>query len=248
VFDLTGRVALVTGAGQNQGAGIARALASRGAAAAVNDLVGERAEAVAKEIVSRGGRALAVPFDVTDLAAVRAGAARAERELGPIAVLVNNAGVPDGMGVAQFREMDPALWRRYVDLNLYGVVNCCKAVIDGMCARGFGRVITISSGAGQTGLALGVSLYAAGKGGAIAFMRHLALETARFGVTANTLSLGLMSNAGGAEVTAALAKTVPVGRLGTPEDVGAACVYLASDEAAWLTGQTLGLNGGNLTS
>jgi NAD(P)-dependent dehydrogenase (short-subunit alcohol dehydrogenase family) len=248
VFDLTGRVALVTGAGQNQGAGIARALASRGAAVAVNDLVGERAEAVAKEIAARGGRALAVPFDVTDLAAVRNAVARVERELGPVAVLVNNAGVPDGMGVAQFREMDPALWRRYVDLNLYGVVHCCKAVIDGMCSRGFGRVITISSGAGQTGLALGVSLYAAGKGGAIAFMRHLALETARFGVTANTLSLGLMSNAGNADVTAALAKTVPVGRLGTPEDVGAACVYLASDEAAWLTGQTIGLNGGNLTS
>ena len=247
MFDLSGRVALVTGAGQNQGAGIARALASRGAAVAVNDVVGERAEAVTKEIAG-GGRALAAPFDVTDLAAVTAGVARIERELGPVDVLVNNAGVPEGMGVAQFRQMDPGLWRRYVDLNLYGVVNCCKAVIDGMCARRFGRVITISSGAGQTGLALGVSLYAAGKGGAIAFMRHLALETARFGVTANTLALGLMSNAGGAEVVAALEKTVPVGRLGSPEDVGAACVYLASNEAGWMTGQTIGLNGGNLTS
>jgi 3-oxoacyl-[acyl-carrier protein] reductase len=248
VFELSGRVALVTGGGQNQGAGIARALANQGAAVAVNDLHGERAEAVAKEIVARGGRALAAPFDVTDLASVSAGVARIARELGPIDVLVNNAGVPESMGVAQFREMDPALWRRYVDLNLYGVTNCCKAVIDGMCKQGFGRVITISSGAGQTGLALGVSLYAAGKGGAISFMRHLALETARFGVTANTLALGLMSNAGGADVTAALAKTIPVGRLGTPEDVGAACVYLASNEAAWLTGQTIGLNGGNLTS
>jgi len=248
MFDLSGRVALVTGAGQNQGAGIARALAAQGAAVAVNDLHGERAEAVAKQVAAGGGRALAAPFDVTDLAAVSAGVARIARELGPIDVLVNNAGVPEGMGVAPFREMDPAAWRRYVDLNLYGVTNCCKAVIDGMCKQSFGRVITISSGAGQTGLALGVSLYAAGKGGAISFMRHLALETARFGVTANTLALGLMSNAGGADVTAALAKTIPVGRLGTPEDVGAACVYLASNEAAWLTGQTIGLNGGNLTS
>jgi len=248
VFDLTGRVALVTGAGQNQGAGIARALAAQGAAVAVNDLHGERAETIAKEISARGGRALAMPFDVTELAAVRAGVARITRELGPPDVLVNNAGVPEGMGIAQFREMDPAIWRRYVDLNLYGVTNCCKAVIDGMCERGFGRVITISSGAGQTGLALGVSLYAAGKGGAISFMRHLALEVARFGVTANTLALGLMSNAGGAEATGALARTIPVGRLGTPEDVGAAVVYLASNEAAWLTGQTIGLNGGNLTS
>ncbi len=248
MFDLSGRVALVTGAGQNQGAGIARALAAQGAAVAVNDLHGERAEEVVKQIAARGGRALAAPFDVTDLAAVSAGVARITRELGPVEVLVNNAGVPEGMGVAQFREMDPAVWRRYVDLNLFGVTNCCKAVIDGMCTRGFGRVITISSGAGQTGLGLGVSLYAAGKGGAISFMRHLALETARFGVTANTLALGLMSNAGGADVTAALAKTIPVGRLGTPEDVGSACVYLASNEAAWLTGQTIGLNGGNLTS
>lgn len=248
MFDLSGRVALVTGAGQNQGAGIARALAAQGAAVAVNDLHGERAESVAKAIAVHGGRAGAAPFDVTDLTAVSAGVARVERALGPVDILVNNAGVPEGMGVAPFREMDPALWRRYVDLNLYGVVNCCKAVIDGMCKRSFGRVITISSGAGQTGLALGVSLYAAGKGGAISFMRHLALETARFGVTANTLALGLMSNAGGAEVTSALAKTVPIGRLGTAEDVGAACVYLASSEAAWLTGQTIGLNGGNLTS
>lgn len=248
MFDLSGRVALVTGGGQNQGAGIARALAAQGAAVAVNDLHGERAEAVAKEISARGGRAVAAPFDVTDLAAVQAGVALVERALGPVDVLVNNAGVPEGMGVAQFREMDPALWRRYVELNVFGVVHCCKAVIEGMCTRRFGRVITISSGAGQTGIPLGVSLYGAGKGGQIAFMRHLAVETARFGVTANTLALGLMSNAGNADVTAALAKSVPVGRLGTPEDVGAACVFLASTEAAWLTGQTIGLNGGNLTS
>lgn len=246
MFDLAGRVALVTGAGQNQGAGIARALAGRDAAVAVNDVVAERAEAVAKEIGKRGGRAMAAPFDVTSLEAVHEGVARVAGELGPVDVLVNNAGVPEGMGVAQFREMEPAEWRRFVDLNLYGVTNCCKAVIDGMCERGFGRIITISSGAGQTGLPMGISLYGAGKGGGIAFMRHLALEVARFGVTANTLALGLMSNAGGADVTAALEKTVPVGRLGTPEDVGAACVYLASDEAAWLTAQTIGLNGGNL--
>lgn len=248
MFNLDGRVALVTGAGQNQGAGIARALAGQGAAVAANDVVPERAEAVAKEIGETGARAVAAVFDVTSLDDVAAGVARVERELGPVDVLVNNAGVPEGMGVAQFREMDPAEWRRYIDLNLYGVTNCCKAVIDGMCARGFGRVITISSGAGQTGLPMGVSLYGAGKGGAIAFMRHLALEVASFGVTANTLALGLMSNVGGADVTAALAKTIPAGRLGTPEDVGAACIYLASNEAAWLTAQTLGLNGGSLPS
>jgi NAD(P)-dependent dehydrogenase (short-subunit alcohol dehydrogenase family) len=248
MFDLSGRVALVTGAGQNQGAGIARALAAQGAAVAVNDLHAARAERVAAEIAASGGRAIAAPFDVTDFAAVTSAVARVGSALGPVDVLVNNAGIPEGMGVAQFRATRPDAWRPYIDVNIYGVMNCVRAVLEGMCARGFGRIVTIASGAGQAGLALGVSAYAAGKGGQIAFMRHIALENARSGVTANTLALGLMSNAGGSEVTAALAKTVPVGRLGTPEDVGAACVFLASNEASWLTGQTIGLNGGNLTS
>jgi NAD(P)-dependent dehydrogenase (short-subunit alcohol dehydrogenase family) len=248
MFDLTGRVAIVTGAGQNQGAGIARALAAQGAAVAVNDLRSERAERVAAEIAAKGGRSLAAAFDVTDFAAVASAVARIARELGAVDILVNNAGIPEGMGIAQFRATQPEAWRPYIDVNIYGVMNCTRAVLDGMCARGFGRIITIASGAGQAGLALGVSAYAAGKGGQIAFMRHVALENARAGITANTLALGLMSNAGGSDVTAALAKTVPVGRLGTPEDVGAACVFLASREASWLTGQTIGLNGGNLTS
>jgi 3-oxoacyl-[acyl-carrier protein] reductase len=248
MFDLMGRVALVTGAGQNQGAGIARAFARQGAAVAVNDLRADRAERVAAEIAAQGGRAIPAPFDVTDFAAVTSGIARVASALGAIDVLVNNAGIPESMGVAQFRTTQPEAWRAYIDVNIYGVMNCTRAVLDGMCARGFGRIITIASGAGQAGLSMGVSAYAAGKGGQIAFMRHIALENARAGITANTLALGLMSNAGGSDVTAALAKTVPVGRLGTPEDVGAACVFLASNEASWLTGQTIGLNGGNLTS
>jgi 3-oxoacyl-[acyl-carrier protein] reductase len=117
-----------------------------------------------------------------------------------------------------------------------------------MCTRRFGRIVTISSGAGQVGLGIGVSLYAAGKGGAISFMRHLAIEVARFGVTANSLALGLMGNTAGVGSVEALARTIPVGRLGTPEDVGAAVVYLASQESGWLTGQTIGLNGGTVTS
>jgi 3-oxoacyl-[acyl-carrier protein] reductase len=248
MFELKGRVALVTGAGQNVGAGIARALAAQGAAVAVNDLRAERAEATVREIAARGGRALTAPFDVTRYEAVSAAVARVAAELGPVDVLVNNAGIPEGMGVAQFRDTQPESWRPYIEVNVYGVMNCVRAVLAGMCARGFGRIVTIASGAGQTGLALGVSAYAAGKGGQISFMRHIALENARFGVTANTLALGLMSNAGNTDVTATLAKTVPVGRVGTPEDVGAACAFLASNETSWLTGQTIGLNGGNLTS
>jgi NAD(P)-dependent dehydrogenase (short-subunit alcohol dehydrogenase family) len=116
-----------------------------------------------------------------------------------------------------------------------------------MRERGWGRIVTIGSGAGLTGIGLGVSLYGAAKGGAVAFMRHLAVENARAGITANTIALGLMDNPGQSrEVTDHLARTIPVGRCGTPEDVGAAVVYVASDEAAWLTAQTIVLDGGSL--
>lgn len=239
-FDLGGRRALVTGAGQGVGEGIARALAEHGAVVAVNDLRPQRAEAVAASI----GGAVAAPFDVTDAEAVAAGVGA----VGPIDILVNNAGVPVGMGVTPFAEMDPGEWARYVDLNLYGVLNCCHAVITGMRERGWGRIVTISSGAGVTGVNLGVSLYGAAKGGAIAFLRHLAVENARAGITANTIALGLIGSDQNREVTERLARSVPVGRLGTPADVGAAVVYVASEEAAWLTAQTINLDGGSLPS
>ncbi len=247
MFELKGRVALVTGAGQNVGAGIARTLAAQGAAVAVNDLDPDRAEATAASIVSSGGRAVAVAFDVADHAAVKAGVADVEQRLGPIDVLVNNAGIPAGMGMTPFRETSPGDWQPYVDINLYGVLNCCHAVIDGMCQRGFGRIITISSGAGTAGVGIGVAAYGAGKGGGIGFMRNLALEVAAKGVTANTVALGLMNNVP-EEIVPALAPTIPVKRLGSPEDVGACCAYLASNEAGWMTAQTIELNGGSVTT
>jgi 3-oxoacyl-[acyl-carrier protein] reductase len=147
----------------------------------------------------------------------------------------------------QFRDSDPASWRPAIDVNLFGVLNCCHAVIGGMCDRGWGRVITISSGAGAVGLKIGVSAYGAGKGGSIGFMRHLAVESAASGVTANTLALGLMPTPN-PSVTESLRRQIPVGRVGSPEDVGALCVYLASEEASWMTGQTIHLNGGAVTS
>lgn len=249
MFELDGHVALVTGAGQNVGAGIARMLAAQGAAVAVNDLRVERAETVAVAIRDAGGRAVAVGFDVTDYDGVVAGVAEAEAALGPVDILVNNAGNggEHGMALTQFRDSDPASWRGPIDVNLYGVMHCSRAVINGMCERGWGRIITIASGAGTIGLNIGVSPYAGGKGGAIGFMRHLAIENARAGVTANTLAIGLMTNEN-QSATAAMARTIPVGRTGVPEDVGAACVYLASEEAAWVTGQTIEVNGGSVTT
>jgi 3-oxoacyl-[acyl-carrier protein] reductase len=246
VFDLGGRVALVTGAGQGVGRGIVRVLAGRGAAVAVNDLDLDRAHATATLVEQDGGKAVAVAFDVTDFQAVHAGVREVEATLGAVDILVNNAGIPPGMQTVQFRDMEPDAWRPYIDVNLYGVMNCVKATIDGMCDRGWGRVITISSAAGTSGLGLGVSAYAAGKGGALSFMRHLAIETAKFGVTANTLALGLMGRGDGTPMPE-LARRVPLGRLGSGEDVGPAVVWLAA-EGEWVTGQTIGVNGGSVTS
>jgi NAD(P)-dependent dehydrogenase (short-subunit alcohol dehydrogenase family) len=143
--------------------------------------------------------------------------------------------------------MAPEDWEGPLRVNVYGVMHCCHAVVNAMCDRGWGRIITISSGAGTRGVNIGVSPYSAGKGAGIAFTRTLALEVARDGVTANTLALGLMGMPD-PTVTEALARSIPVGRTGTPADVGAACVWLASDEAAWVTGQTIELNGGALTT
>lgn len=248
IFDLTGRTALVTGAGQGVGAGIARALASRGARVAVNDLFEDRAAATVAAIRAGGGEAATAIFDVCDHAAVVAGVERAEAAIGPIDVLVNNAGVPPGMAVAQFLETRPEQWKKFVDLNTYGVMNCTHVLARGMVERGWGRVVTISSGAGTVGIPLGITAYGAGKGGGIAFLRHFAMEVAGRGVTANSIAIGMIDNHTDPTVTAHMAKTVPVGRLGRPEDIAALCIYLASNEAAWMTGQTLQLNGGSVTT
>jgi NAD(P)-dependent dehydrogenase (short-subunit alcohol dehydrogenase family) len=247
MFDLSGMTALVTGSGRGVGFGIAKTLIDAGAFVYINDLLPERAVEAAQNL---GDRAQALPFDVADADAVEAAIASAQ----PIDILVNNAGIPPSMRPIKFRDLPREEWAPYVDVNLYGVLNCAKAVIDGMCDRGFGRIITISSGAGTEGLTIGVSIYGAGKGAGISFMRHLAMETAGDGVTANTLALGLMErdDPGVTEeqrtVTAKIAKSVPVGRLGTGTDIGDACVYLASREASWITGQTISLNGGSVTT
>jgi NAD(P)-dependent dehydrogenase (short-subunit alcohol dehydrogenase family) len=245
MFDLTGHRALVTGAGQGVGAGIAGCLAGQGAEVVVNDVDPDRAAVTADDIRAAGGRALVASFDVTDHAAVAA----AIDALGAVDILVNNAGNAGTgrMAPKPFWDMEPAEWDDPLRVNIVGVMNCCHAVLDGMRARGWGRIIAISSGAGTRGTHIGVAPYSAGKGGGIAFTRTLALEVARSGITANTLAIGLMGLPD-PEVTAALARSIPVGRTGLPEDVGAACVWLASEEAAWVTGQTIEVNGGALTT
>jgi NAD(P)-dependent dehydrogenase (short-subunit alcohol dehydrogenase family) len=246
MFDLTGKTALVTGAGQSVGAGIAQCLATQGATVVVNDIVAERARQTVDSIIAAGGSGRVTSFDVTNSSDVQRGFSA----VGPIDILVNNAGNAGAHAFAPmpFVDMEPDEYARFLDVNLYGVLHCCRAAVGGMYERGWGRVITISSGAGIAGDRLGISVYGAGKGGAIAFMRHLAMESAAKGVTANSLALGLMANTAGSDSTARLAKSIPVGRLGTPADVGAACVWLASNEASWVTGKTITLDGGSITT
>ena len=247
MFDLTGKLALVTGAGQGIGAGIARHLAAQGARVLVNDYFEERARETADSISKDGADASALAFDVTDRESVA-------RHLGPLEldIVVNNAGNAGArmMQPSPFRDMDPELWAGPIDVNLFGVMNTTHAVLGGMCERGFGRLITISSGAGVVGLPIGVAPYGAGKAGATSFMRHMAIENARLGVTANSIALGLMemTDVNDPKLVSSLARTVPVGRLGTGEDLGPVVVWLASDEASFITGQTIHVNGGGVTT
>ena len=246
MFDLTGHVALVTGAGQGMGLGVARALAAQGAKVAVNDYYAERAQQAAAQIREAGGIAIGIGADVTDLASVRAMITDSKNQLGPVDILVHNAGVPvDGIKYAQFAETTAEQWDIYIGLNLRGVMNCVQSVLPGMYEHSWGRIITISSESWRLGVNMGLSLYAASKAGAVGFMRQLSSEIGSRGVTANCISLGIMNNSPHAEATAK--KITSVGRAGTPEDVGAAVVYFASREAAWVTGQVLPLNGGACT-
>ena len=247
MFRLDGKVALVTGAGQNIGAGIARMMAAQGATVIVNDYYSDRATAVADQIVGADGHAHAVAFDVSDLGAVGRAVADVKANYGPIDILVNNAGTggpSETMRMAPFKDTPPDYWSVIFAVNLYGMMNCCKAVVDSMIERRWGRIITISSGAGQRGLDIGVSPYAAAKAGQNGFMRHLAMETAPYGITCNTISMGLVTENPGP--IQHLADEIPTKRLGRPEDPAYLAVYLASPEAEWITGQTIGMNGGAL--
>ena len=242
MFDLSGKVSLVTGAGQHVGLGIARALAEQGAAVAVNDIVEDRAQAAAEEINAAGGRAIAAPADATDREDMAAMVKRVEAELGPVDILVSNAG-NSGANPAvptKFVDMDPAEWSKYVDINFYAVLNGIHAVLPGMIERRAGRIITISSDAGRQGINMGMSIYSGGKAGALGFQRSLACEVGKHQVTVNAVSLGMIPG----DWDPGPPKGIPLGRYGVPDDVGPAVAFLASDEASWITGQILSVNGG----
>ncbi|MEW6272902.1 MAG: 3-oxoacyl-ACP reductase family protein [Thermodesulfobacteriota bacterium] len=241
---LTGKVALVTGAGSGIGRAIALRLAREGMRVAVSDLDEQAAKAVAREA---GQGALALRLDVTDEAGVRAAVARLEAELGGIDVLVNNAGWDK---VEPFVESRVETWDRLIAINLKGPLLCAHAVLPGMIARGGGRIVSIASDAGRVGSS-GEAVYSAAKAGVIGFSKTLAREVARHGVLVNAVCPGPTDTPlfqgiaqDNPKLGQALARAVPLGRLGRPEDVAGAVAFLASDDAAYVTGQTLSVSGG----
>lgn len=257
LLDLGGQVAVVTGAGQNAGRAIALELARHNAGGiAVNDFVTERAEAVAEEVRAMGVPALAVPFDVCDLEAIKAADAAIREKLGPATVLVNNAGMAGPGGSLRpslnFWEEDPANWSRYLGTNLYGVYNCCFAFIPNMVEAKKGRIVTIVSDSGRVGEPK-LAVYASAKAGAQGFVRSIAKELGRYNVTSNAVSLSSlmpdMPEEKLAEVMqsdhakAQLARYT-IRRYGKSKDVAALVAFLCSDAAEWITGQTYPLNGG----
>jgi 2-hydroxycyclohexanecarboxyl-CoA dehydrogenase len=241
------RVALVTGAGRGIGAAIARQLAADGLAVAACDIAVAGAEETARAIREAGGRAAALAVDVTRPADVAAGVASCEAQLGPVDVIVNNAGIDIPAFFVESKETD---WDRLWAVNVKGVLHCTQRVLPGMTQRRSGRVISIASDAGRVG-AGGETVYSATKGAVIAFTKALAREVARFGVTVNavcpgatdTALLALLSDFN-PKLHAGLIGGIPLKRIGQPSDVAGAVAFLASDAASYITGQSLSVSGG----
>ena len=246
---MNGSVALVTGAGRGIGRAIGLRLARAGAAVGVADIDGANAAAVAAEISASGGRATGVAADVADLAAVQAAVRAVETALGPIDVLVNNAGWER---LAVFAESDPTLWDRLIAVNFRGPLNVTRTVLDGMMARRRGRIVSISSDAGRVG-STGEAVYSGCKAAVIGFSKALAREVARHGITVNVVCPGptgtqlladVMAGERGQKILAGMQRAIPLGRLATPEDVAGAVAYLVSEEAGYVTGQVVSVSGG----
>jgi 3-oxoacyl-[acyl-carrier protein] reductase len=236
VVDLQGRVALVTGASRGIGRAIALALAERGAAVAVNFRArAEEADSAVAQIRSAGGRAMAVRANVSVSAQVNEMAARIESELGPVDVLVNNAGI----AITGMREEDFDLG---IAVNLKSAFLCTEAVLPGMCARRWGRIVNISSGAARGPGLLGV-VYNASKAGLEGLTRGYASRTAKDGVTVNAIAPGPTDTERGAPLKAGgVEARIPVGRMGQAEDVAQATVMIVGND--FITGQTIAVNGG----
>jgi len=264
-LNLHGKTAFVTGGGQGVGRRICLDLAAEGVRVGVNDIFAERAHAVVREIEAAGGRAHAAVADITRADEVQAAMAATQEALGPIDILVNNAGVlverrEKGGAAPLFVDTDPEGWQRIVDLNVFAMLHCCKAVLPGMKARRHGKIINIMSEAGRAGEAR-LAVYSGAKAAMLGFAKAIAREHGGDCINVNVIALGAVSHEGireGAlhpdatpqthERLGKMLNAYPIARglqrLARPEDVSGMVCLLASDRAAFVTGQSIGISGG----
>ena len=246
--ELTGRVGLVTGAGRGMGRASAERIAADGARVIVNDLDETRAAEVADRLVSEGAEAIGVAADVSDAADVSRLVDTAREAFGDVDILVNNAGVLRRTGILDLGEDE---WNLVLDVNLKGTYLCTRAVLPAMKAAGWGRVVNISSSAGRSVSTLGGPHYTTAKAAVLGFTRAVAKEMAPFGITLNAVCPGLVNTEMVNEVitdaqTRAYADSFPIKRLAEPQEVAELVAFLASDRAAYITGASLDINGGDL--
>lgn len=247
MFDLTGKVAMVTGASRGIGRAISDALARQGAVVAMTDVLGDAVAQAAREVVAAGFKAEGFTMDVTSAESAQATVASIVERHGRVDILVNNAGIVRDNVALRLKRED---WDLVLNVNLTGTFTCTQAVLRTMMRQHGGRIISISSVVGQMGNA-GQSNYAASKAGIIGFSKSMARELAVRGITVNVVAPGLIDT----DMTRALpenvrnewASKVPLGRLGTAEDVASAVCFLATDEASYISGQVLAVNGAMYT-
>jgi NAD(P)-dependent dehydrogenase (short-subunit alcohol dehydrogenase family) len=244
------RTAVVTGGASGIGLAISERTAADGAAVAIFDLNREAAEAAAGKIEAAGGTAMGLAVDVTDRDGIDAAVANVKSRLGAPTILVNSAGMT---GFDPFLDIPLEKWNKIIEVNLTGTFNCCQAVIPQMLEAGWGRIVNISSSSVHSGSAR-MTHYVAAKSGVVGLTKALALEFASRGITVNTIPPGFIDTpmlrgaaADGSVNVERSIGTTPVGRVGRPEDVAAACAFLVSEEAGYVTGQVIGVNGGRNT-
>jgi NAD(P)-dependent dehydrogenase (short-subunit alcohol dehydrogenase family) len=240
------RVAVVTGGGSGMGRAVCRHLAQQGRKVAVLDIVGDSALEVAKELSSDGFTSVGVAVDVGVRRAVDAALDEVRRELGRIEIMVTSAGIE---GFEDFLDISAEAWDRMISVNLSGTFHCLQAAVPDMLEGGWGRIVTISSSSAQSGTRR-MAHYVASKGGVIALTKALALDLAPHGITVNTIPPGAIDTpmmrrpieSGAMAMDQVLARA-PLGRLGTPDDIAVACAFLCSEEAGYITGQQINVNG-----
>lgn len=245
-FSLEGKVAFITGGGGGIGRETALAFARGGADVVLGDIT-TGVEDVAQEVRAQGRKALALRVDLADHSQIYDAVATAQREFGKLDILINNAGTHL---VQRFTDGVAEDWERLLRINLLGTIVCCHAVVGGMIERQYGKIVNIASDAGRVG-SMGQAVYGASKGGVVAFTRNLAVEMARYKVNVNCVSPGLINTdmwnstrQDRPNLAHAYENTVLWKRLGEPSEIAAAILFLVSDEAEYITGQTLSVNGG----